>query len=117
MTAHPAILPPYVTPQEIAAHFGVGERWVREKAMEIGACCIIAKKMVHLPHHVEAMMEALEWPSNSTSAGKSSTSEAALPGGNSDALRERLIAKKRSGSKRRSSKALGSVVSMGQARG
>ncbi|MEP2181312.1 MAG: hypothetical protein ABJI78_01270, partial [Roseibium sp.] len=99
------ILPAYVTPQEFAAHFGVGERWVREKAVEIGACCIIAKKMVHLTHHIEAMMEALECPSNSTSAGKFSTLEAALPGGNSDALRERLTAKKRSGSRRKSNKA------------
>ena len=42
MANTPTILPAYVTPQEIAAHFGVGDRWVKDKARELGACCIIA---------------------------------------------------------------------------
>jgi len=42
MTA-PTILPEYVTPANMAAHFNVGERWIRDKAREIGACCILDK--------------------------------------------------------------------------
>lgn len=118
MERRPAILPEYVTPGAIADHFGVGERWIRDKAKEIGACCIFGNKMIHLPHHVETLLEALQpCPSNSTSAAKSGITEGLFPGGDYADLQKRLTAKQRKGSKLKSNKGHGSVVSMDRARG
>lgn len=69
MTEIAPLLPEYATSEELAAHFGTSDRWVRSKAREIGACCIMGKKMIHLRHHVEMLLEELQpCQLNSTSA-------------------------------------------------
>jgi hypothetical protein len=117
MTNRPALLPDFVTPEEFADHFGVGERWVRDRAREIGACCILSKKMRLFSHHIEKMLEASECPSHSTNAEKSGTTEVLFPEGNFAALQARLKESVPKGSKRKSKAERGSVVSMARARG
>lgn len=118
MIAPAPILPPYVTPAELASHFAVSERMVREKAQSIGACCIMGKKMVHLQHHVEMLLEAFQpCHSKSSNAVKSGTTEDLLPEGNYAALQARLKKPMPNGSKRKSSKERGTVVSMGRGPG
>ena len=113
----PAILPDYVTPADIAGHFGMSERAVRDKVRKIGAYAELGKRMVLFPEHVEAFTEAIQCPSRSTSAATFGISEAPLLGVQSDAVRKRLIGKSQKGSKQKSKPERGIVVSMDRARG
>lgn len=110
-------LPAVHKPAEIAAHLGMSERLVRETARAHGACRIMGKTMVLTDDDLAVFMEAIRCPSKSTGAAKSGTIEAPLRGDDYGALRERLIAKSRKGSRRRSKAALGNVVSMGRGLG
>ncbi|MDX0955690.1 hypothetical protein GOE09_29400 [Sinorhizobium medicae] len=52
------ILPDGRTPEEVARHFGVSPRRIRQMARELGACRIFGNKMFLLPADIEAILEA-----------------------------------------------------------
>lgn len=106
-------LPAVHKPAEIAAHLGVSERLVRETARAHGACRVVGKTMVLTDDDLAVFMEAIRCPSKSIVAARSGTIEAPLRGDDYGALRERLTAKSRKGSRQRSKTARGNVVSMG----
>lgn len=108
------LLPSYTTPEELAAHFGVPARTLKELARKIGACSIIGKSMILTEDDVNTIMEATRCPSKSTSAVRSGTIEAPLMGGDFAALQKRLTAKSQKGSRRKSKDAPGNVISMGR---
>ncbi|MDW9506895.1 hypothetical protein GOA81_17945 [Sinorhizobium meliloti] len=51
-------LPDGRTPEEVAQHFGVSPRRVRQMARELGACRVFGNRMFLLPADVEAILEA-----------------------------------------------------------
>ncbi|PDT47428.1 hypothetical protein CO661_11830 [Sinorhizobium fredii] len=51
-------LPAGRTPEEVAHHFGISPRRVRQMARELGACRIFGNRMFLLPTDVEAILEA-----------------------------------------------------------
>ncbi|WP_424987987.1 hypothetical protein [Microbulbifer sp. S227A] len=116
MIKRPTLLPEYTTPADLAGHFGVAERTLREKLREIGAFAILGKKMVLFPEHVEDLKEAMKCPSHSTDAAKSGTIEGVLPVGDFAGLQARLKKPMQKGSNRKSNSKPGSVVSMGRGR-
>ena len=111
------LLPDYTTPADLAGHFGVPERTLREKLREIGAYAILGKRMVLFSEHVEALKESMQCHSRSSDAERSGTTEGQLPEGNYTSLRERLTEKSRKGSRRKPKRVHGGVVSMDRARG
>jgi hypothetical protein len=116
MSNRAASLPTFTTPEELAAHLGASERFVRDEVRALGCFAKIGKRVIMLEHHVEAFMEAMECRSNSTGGAKSGTSEERLPVGDTEALHSRLTRKKPNAFGRTKSPKLGNVVSMGQAR-
>ncbi|RVN58486.1 helix-turn-helix domain-containing protein [Sinorhizobium meliloti] len=52
------LLPDGRTPEEVARHFGVSPRRIRQMARELGACRIFGNKMFLLPADIEAILEA-----------------------------------------------------------
>jgi hypothetical protein len=106
------ILPDYVLPAEMAAHFSVSERLVRKMVREIGAYAKIGRKVVLFPEHVEQLTEAMKCPSYSTDAGKFGTTEAPLPEGDYEALRAQRTKNSRKGSRQKSKPKRGEVISM-----
>ena len=50
------LLPEYTTPAELAAHLGVSERALRERAREIGACRVFGKRLILLAEDVAALV-------------------------------------------------------------
>lgn len=116
MTA-PALFPDYATPADLARHFGVSERTVREKVRVIGAFGMLGRKMVLFPEHVEKFTEAMKCPSSFTGAAQSGTTAGRLPEGDFAALQKRLTEKRPNRSRRKPSTKLGNVVSMDRGRG
>ncbi|MFQ6186374.1 helix-turn-helix domain-containing protein [Sinorhizobium meliloti] len=53
-----SVLPAGRTPEEVAHHFGISPRRVRQMARELGACRIFGNRMFLLPADVEAILEA-----------------------------------------------------------
>ncbi|ACP24948.1 hypothetical protein NGR_c11630 [Sinorhizobium fredii NGR234] len=51
-------LPAGRTPEEVAYHFGISPRRVRQMARELGACRIFGNRMFLLPADVETLLEA-----------------------------------------------------------
>ncbi|MDK1493350.1 hypothetical protein QN219_25430 [Sinorhizobium sp. 7-81] len=51
-------LPEGRTPEEVARHFGVSPRKLRQMARELGACRIIGNRMFLLPADIEIILEA-----------------------------------------------------------
>lgn len=54
----PPALPDGRGPEEVARHFGIPPRKLRQMARELGACRIVGNKMFLLPADVEAILEA-----------------------------------------------------------
>lgn len=52
------LLPDGRTPEDVARHFGVSPRRIRQMARELGACRIFGNKMFLLPADIEAILEA-----------------------------------------------------------
>ncbi len=118
MSERPTIIPETTTPSDLAKMLGASPRRVKDKVRELGCYRKIGAKVIMLAEDVEIFMEATKpCRSNSTSAGKSGTTGAQLPEGDSEALRERLTRRKRRDSHQRSKKASGTVVSMDRGRG
>lgn len=111
-------LPALTTPAELAAHLGVSERTVRDRARAIGACRLIGKKTLMTEGDVALFMEAGKpCPSKSTSAARSGIIEAPLRGGDYADLQKRLTGKPRNASKPRSKQKPGAVTLMGRGQG
>lgn len=53
-----ARLPEGRSPEEVAHHFGVSPRRLRQMARELGACRVVGNKMFLLPADIEAILEA-----------------------------------------------------------
>ncbi|WP_235871357.1 hypothetical protein [Shimia sediminis] len=112
----PALLPDYTTPADLAAHFGVSERVMREKVREFQTYTKIGRKVVLFPEHVEAFEEALKCHSSSTAEAKSGTTGAPLPEGDYAALQAQRTKKPQGGSRRKSKQTHGAVISMDRGR-
>lgn len=111
------LLPAYTTPAALAAHLGVSERTVRERARAIGACRIIGRTMLLFPDDVARLMEAFRpCLSRSTSAAQSGTTTSRLSVGEYEALQALRTKPARSGSRRKPKPASGSVISMDRGR-
>lgn len=54
----PSALPEGRSPEEVARHFGISPRKLRQMARELGACRIVGNKVFLLPADVEAILEA-----------------------------------------------------------
>ncbi|MDX0199126.1 helix-turn-helix domain-containing protein [Sinorhizobium meliloti] len=54
----PPSLPEGRSPEEVARHFGISPRKLRQMARELGACRIVGNKVFLLPADVEAILEA-----------------------------------------------------------
>jgi len=111
-----SIIPETTTPVELAEKLGASPRYVQDKVRALGCYCKIGGKVVMRDHHVEMFMKAMECHSNSICAAKSGTTGDPLPEGNYAALQARLKKPAPKGSKRKSNKGRGNVVSMGQGR-
>ncbi|XWN32176.1 MAG: hypothetical protein ROR55_03405 [Devosia sp.] len=110
-----SILPQFVTPDDFAAHYGFSAREVRRRARAIGACCIIGKRMVLLPHHCDLLIEdARPCRSRSTVAAKSGTTAVPSPEGDFEALRAQRTKRSRKGSRQKRKPENGVVISMAQ---
>jgi len=48
----------HTTPEQLARHLGVSERLVRSWARDLGARCILGKRMLLLADHVPMILEA-----------------------------------------------------------
>ena len=116
MTSRPAFLPDYATPADLADHFGMSERTMRDKLREFGCFSRIGRKWVLFPEHVENFKEALTCRSNSTGAGSSGTTEARLPEGNYERLQAQRTKQSQNGSKRKPRRKRGEVISMDRGR-
>ncbi|WP_223870679.1 hypothetical protein [Salipiger aestuarii] len=114
--SNPALFPDHTKPADLAGHFGVSERTLREKVRAIDAFAMLGRTMVLFPEHVEALKEAMKCPSRSTSAERSGTTGALLPGGDFEALQARLTKKSPKGSRRVSKRKNGEVISMDRGR-
>lgn len=116
MVNRPAFLPEYATPADLADHFGMSERTIRDKLREFGCYSQIGRKWVLFPEHVENFKEALKCRSNSTNAGTSGTTGARLPEGSYAALQAQRKRSSQSGSGRKPKRKRGEVISMGRGR-
>jgi len=116
MTNRPAILPPYTTPDELAAHFNASPRCVADKVKEIGAYAKIGSRVVLFDHHVTRLLEAMEFHSNSTGAAKSGTTGALLPEGDFAALQVQRKKPLPKGSPRKQTQQSGAVILMDRER-
>lgn len=106
-------LPAYITPEEIASHFGINERTVREKAKSLGLSRKIGKKVFLLEGDVHQLMEAcLECPSSSQKEAGSSITQAPLMVDSYAEVQKRLAKKEPNGSRRKSKQKHGNVLSM-----
>ncbi|WP_245418494.1 hypothetical protein [Cohaesibacter intestini] len=106
-------LPAYITPDQIASHFGINERTVREKAKALGLSRKIGKKVFLLEGDVHQLMEAcLECPSSSQKEAGSIITEAPLTVDSYAEVQKRLTKRERNGSRRKSKRRHGNVVSM-----
>ncbi len=111
------ILPAFVTPEDVAAHFGASARTIRETARRLGACVIIGKRMVLLPEHVERLVkEATPCPSDLSAGPASGIFPELSPAAAFDAVRARQTKASPSGSKPKRKPTSGHVVSMGTRR-
>lgn len=110
------ILPDYITPAEMAAHYGLSERTMREKLRDLGTYAMIGRQMVIYPEQVEQFKEATKCPSKSTSAARFGTSEGPLPEGDYEALRAQRTKNVRKGSQRKKKLPHGEVISMDRGR-
>lgn len=96
-------LPEYTTPDELAIHLGWSARKLKATARALGACRVLGNRMVLTRSDVEIILEATKpCPSSSSSAGKSGTTPARLPGGDYEALLRLRRSQKPSGSPTRS---------------
>lgn len=110
-------LPDHTKPGDLAAHLGVSERGLRALARSLGAFTEVLGKMILLPEHVDAIIEAgRPCRSKSTSAAKSGTTGELLPVGDYEALRAQRTKQPRSASRRKSKAAPGSVILMDRGR-
>jgi hypothetical protein len=110
-------LPPFVTPEDFAEHFGASARTVRETARRIGACAVIGQRMILLTDHVTRILaEMTPCPSNSPVAPASGTLSELSPDDAFARLLARQTAKPPKGSGRKRKPAPGNVISMGRAR-
>lgn len=116
MVSH-IIIPETTTPAELAERLGASPRRVQDEVRALGCYCKIGGKVLMCAHHVEAFMEAMECPSNSTGAAKPGTTGDRLPEGDYVVLRKRLTKPMLKGSKRKLNKGPGTVVSMAQGPG
>lgn len=107
------LLPKYITPEEFAEHFRVPVRTVREIARRLGACSQIGNAIILREDDVRRIMEETRpCPSKSSAVERSGTIEVPLTDGGSEALLKRLTEKSRNGSKRKSRRGRGNVISM-----
>lgn len=111
------LTPTYTTPEELAAHLGASERFVRDEVRALGCFAKIGARVIMREHHVDAFMEAMECRSHSTAGAKSGTTEERLPVGDSEALQARLTRKSPNASARKKKPKRGNVVSMGRGHG
>ena len=104
------------TPAEAACLLRCSERTLRALARKLGACSVIGKSMTLTSADIATIREATRPCSKSTSAEKSGTTAARLPGGDYAALRALRTKQSRNGSPPRSRRGSGKVISMAQHR-
>tara|TARA_Y100001956_G_C3948389_1_gene111561 strand:+ start:118 stop:465 length:348 start_codon:yes stop_codon:yes gene_type:complete len=110
-----AQLPDHFSPEDVASHFGVPERTLRETAQRLGACRKLGNKMILLAEDIQKLMEGIrQCPSPSTSAATSGTTVVQLPEGDYEGLAKRLTEKSLSASKPKSKPKPGRVNSKGR---
>lgn len=108
-----ASLPDHVKPADLAAHLGVSERGLRSRARALGAFTEILGKMILLPEHVDAIIEAGKpCRSKSTVEARYGTTGEPLPVGDYEALRAQRTRKSPKGSHRKPKAGHGTVISM-----
>ncbi|MDX0631832.1 DNA-binding protein [Sinorhizobium medicae] len=88
----PPALPEGRSPEEVARHFGISPRKLRQMARELGACRIVGNKVFLLPADVEAILEAAHPKREQYRPGRDSAEL--------NALLKRLEPAKRTGSKK-----------------
>ncbi|ASP92749.1 helix-turn-helix domain-containing protein [Sinorhizobium meliloti] len=88
----PPALPEGRSPEEVARHFGISPRKLRQMARELGACRIVGNKVFLLPADVEAILEAAHPKPEQYRPGRDSAEL--------NALLKRLEPAKRKGSKK-----------------
>ena len=108
------IIPHAVTPKELAKELGVSPRRVQDEVKALGCYCKIGAKVLMFAHHVETYVKEKECRSGSTNAGKSGTTQELSPDGDYEALRARRKKPERKGSRRKSRRNTGDVISMAQ---
>ena len=117
MAPRPALLQDFVIPEAFADHYGFARRTVRERARAIGACAILGKQMILLPHHCDMLLEnAQKCQSESSSAAKSGITGAPLPVGDYAALQAQRTKPSHSGSRPKPKRDHGNIVSMDRGR-
>lgn len=108
------LLPDFVTPAELAQHFGVSERTIRACLREYGTYSKLSRKIVVFPEQIEQLKEAMRCHSSYNSAASTGTTRARSPVGDYAALQKQRTKRSQKGSKQRKRLRLGNSTKMGQ---
>lgn len=74
------VVPPHITPAELANRLGVSERRIRAMARQLGACHLFGNKMLLMQEDVDAIIEASKPPPRQTAYKPGNASVALVSG-------------------------------------
>src|SRR4051812_47815630 len=110
------VIPPTVTPKDLADATGWSERSVRRTARALNACLGTGRGMRLTAADVQAIMEEKRCPSRSTSGARSTTTGARFPVGDYEVLRAQRTKSEPKELRPRKKPNSGNIITMDRAR-